>query len=83
MSVPSTVVGVFAYQSIHPTVALSFREIWTRMQVGPFNPAVVAVAAVCFYCAILVMVVYGGKSRRTEPEDEVAGFERNLDQWKR
>jgi len=69
--------------SLHPTVALSAHEVWSRMQVGPIHSGVVAAGALGFYGSLLALMVYGGKAGGGEPQDEIAGLERNLDQWKR
>lgn len=63
-------------------VARSLGEYWSRMSVGPVPPAMVLLGGLLFYAGLCSMTWFGWHIHGGEPEDEVAGLERNLEQWK-
>lgn len=69
--------------SIHPTVAISWKALWERMSVGPLPAGMIATGALIFYGLLVAAIWYGRRLSGGEPEDEIAGLERNLEQWKR
>ena len=75
--------GWFVKLSIHPDVAVSGHDLWKRMAVGPLPASVVLAGAVAFYALLVAVLWYGRQVKGGEPEDEIAGLERNLEQWKR
>jgi len=75
--------GWFVKLSLHPEVAVSGRVLWERMAVGPLPASLILAGAVVFYGLLLAVLLYGRHVSGGEPEDEIAGLERNLDHWKR
>jgi uncharacterized membrane protein len=67
---------------MHPVPAGSWGEVWTRMAVGTVPPAMVLGAGLLFYMAMLGVTWYARHIHGGAPQDEIAGLERNLDQWK-
>lgn len=67
---------------IHPHLALSWREIWDRLAVGHFPPALIVSLGLGFYAMLAAVMAYGRRLRGAEPEDEIAGFEQHLENWK-
>lgn len=67
---------------IHPQFARSWSEYWDRMAVGPIPPGVVLAGGVAFYTSLLLIMSLGRHIHGGDPEDEVAGIERNLEHWK-
>jgi uncharacterized membrane protein len=68
--------------SIHPSLALTAGELWGRIGVGPLSAGIVVAGAVVFYGALTALML-AGRRQEAAPEDEIAGLERNLEQWKR
>ncbi len=75
--------GWFVKLTIHPEMANTGAEIWSRMQVGPIPPGGILAGAAVFYALLFSIVWYGRRLSAGEPDDEIAGLERNLEQWKR
>ena len=67
---------------IHPDVAVSWGAIWTRMAVGSIPSMAILVSGLIFYSLLFLVLGLGQHIHGGEPEDEIAGFERNLEQWK-
>jgi uncharacterized membrane protein len=67
---------------IHPQLAESGREFWERLAVGHIPPFVVALSWLGFACLVALAMWYARKLSGGEPEDEIAGLERNLKHWK-
>jgi uncharacterized membrane protein len=68
--------------AIHPTVDFTLRTLWTRMHVGSLTAWVVLVLGVVFYVAVFLLIWVGRHLHGGEPDDEIAGLERNLEYWK-
>jgi uncharacterized membrane protein len=67
---------------IHPVEFRTLRDLWERISFGSIPSGVVLGFGVLFYTAL---IVFGWASRHIhggEPDDEIAGLERNLEQWK-
>jgi uncharacterized membrane protein len=67
---------------IHPRVAESWEEFWSRMAVGHIPPILIVLTWVVFAVMIGSAMWYARKLARGEPEDEIAGLEKNLEHWK-
>jgi len=67
---------------IHPTVIDSFSEIWPRIALGSLTSAMVVGGGVLFYGSLGVVMYLARHLHGGEPEDEIAGLERNLEHWK-
>ena len=67
---------------IHPTIVESWPEMWVRVSVGPIHAWVVAAGGFMFYGGLLVLAYLARHIHGGEPEDEIAGLERNLEHWK-
>ena len=52
------------------------------MAVGPFPPWIVAGCGLIFYTFLILVMWWARHVHGGSPEDEVAGLERNLEQWK-
>lgn len=72
----------FVKLAIHPNLAVSLSDIWSHMAVGNVPPSIVASAVGLFYILMLGVLWSGRKIKGGEPVDEIAGLERNLEQWK-
>jgi uncharacterized membrane protein len=68
--------------TVHPRLADSWREVWERAAVGHVPPGLVLAVTVGFYCCLGLAVWLGRHVKGAEPEEEIQGLERNLDQWK-
>jgi len=74
--------GWFVKLSMHPDFAPSIRVFWERMAVGPFPSWVVAGCGLSFYASLVLVMWWARHVHRGSPQDEIAGLERNLEQWK-
>jgi uncharacterized membrane protein len=72
----------FVKIAIHPQYAMSWHEYWNRIAVGPLAPSVVLAGGAAFYSCLLIIMYFGRHIHGGDPEDEVAGLERNLEHWK-
>ena len=52
------------------------------MAVGPFPPWVVAAVGIFFYASLILLMWWARHVHGGVPQDEIAGLERNLEQWK-
>ncbi len=68
--------------ALHPKVVTSWDELWAHMAVGQIPPEVIFAGGVAFYGMLLFILVRGRHIHGGEPEDEIAGIERNLEHWK-
>lgn len=75
--------GWFVKLMVHPTLAASWRDVWSRMAVGHLPPSLVLLLGMVFYAAIALTVWRSRTVAGAEPEDEIAGLEADLDRWKR
>ncbi len=67
---------------IHPSIALHPRDVWERMAVGSIPSWFICLGGVVFYVGLGLLVWYGRHLHGGEPDDEIAGLERNLEHWK-
>ena len=67
---------------VHPTMLTSWHDIWPRIALGPIPAWFVAAVGLAFYSVLLLTAYLGRHIRGAEPEDEIAGLERNLEHWK-
>lgn len=65
-----------------PTLANSAEIFWRRMAVGHVPPEVVLGAGLVFWGLLLGGMVLGRQLGRGELDEEIAGLEANLDEWK-
>ena len=68
--------------TLHPAVASSFSQIWPRIAVGPIPSWIVLAGGGVFYGSMIMVVYLSRHIHGAEPEDEIAGIERNLEHWK-
>ena len=68
---------------IQPTIASTPRVFWDRMAVGPAPPGFVFAAGLAFWTLLYSAIAWGRKLGGGEPDDEIAGLEANLADWKR
>jgi uncharacterized membrane protein len=67
---------------VHPYPALSFSEFGGRVEVGHVPAWVVLAFGFVFYATLIVVMYLARHIHGAEPEDEIAGLERNLEHWK-
>ncbi len=67
---------------IHPEVLESFGEIWQRISLGGLSAGLIAGGGLLFYGSLGVVMYLARHIHGGEPEDEIAGLERNLEHWK-
>ena len=68
---------------VHPEPAQSFSELWGRAGVGEAVPSwVILAGGLVFYVTLLLVMYLARHIHGAEPEDEIAGLERNLEHWK-
>jgi hypothetical protein len=67
---------------IHPRLAESWGEFWARMAVGHIPPSLILLSWLVFGGLIGGAIWYARTLSQGEPEDEIAGLERNLKHWK-
>lgn len=67
---------------IHKTTFTSFSDLWPRMAVGPIPSWVIAGLGAVFYTILMCISWAARHTHAGEPEDEIAGLERNLEHWK-
>jgi len=68
---------------IHPTVADSFAEVWSRAGVGQVGSWVIVSLVSGFYLMLLVIFWRGMRIHgNVGPSDEVVGVEQSLEDWK-
>ena len=67
---------------IHPKMLESFGDIWTRISLGGMSAGLVVAGGVLFYASLALVMYVARHIHGGEPEDEIAGLERNLEHWK-
>jgi len=67
---------------IHPFVLESLTEIWSRIALGGLSAGLVVAGGLLFYAALGLVMYLARHIHGGEPEDEIAGLERNLEHWK-
>jgi len=67
---------------IHPTICQDLGEFWSHMEIGSIPAAVVLVGGLGFYGCMVGLIWWGRHLHGGEPDDEIAGLERNLEHWK-
>lgn len=67
---------------VHPVAATSFDQVWERVGVGGINAWFIVGGGALFYLALFAVSSLGRHIHGAEPEDEIAGLERNLEHWK-
>lgn len=77
------VVGAWAVKLlVHPTVIEHGHDVWDRMAVGLIPAWAVVAGGLVFYVSLGVVIYLARHIHGGEPEDEIAGLERNLEHWK-
>ncbi len=61
---------------------IAFSDILNSMKLGPIPPAVVLGIGIGFYATLITIGWTARHIHGGEPEDEIAGLERNLEHWK-
>lgn len=56
--------------------------LWERIAVGSIPSGLVVAGGVAFYSSLLIIIWLSRHIHGGEPEDEIAGLERNLEHWK-
>lgn len=74
--------GWFVKLMIHKTMFTSFADLWPRMAVGTIPSWVIAAMGILFYLVLFAVAWAARHTHGGEPEDEIAGLERNLEHWK-
>ena len=72
----------FAKLTVHPEMIHSFDEWWPRIAVGPIPAWAIVAGGAVFYSALILVAWLSRHIHGAEPEDEIAGIERNLEHWK-
>ena len=67
---------------IHPSLAVSWRQVWERVAVGHVPAWLVLTIGGGFYAGLAATWWFGRAVGGGEPEDEIAGIESNLAAWK-
>ena len=67
---------------IHPTLAVSWRQVWERVAIGHVPAWLVFTIGGGFYAGLAATWWFGRTIGGGEPEDEIAGIESNLGAWK-
>lgn len=67
---------------IHPEIAMTGRDMWNHIAIGSIPPWAIMILGLVFYGFLGWLVWYGRHIHRGEPDDEIAGLERNLEHWK-
>ncbi len=67
---------------IHPLPFESVDDLWPRIGVGAISPWVVVIGGLTFYTLLIALGYAARHIHGGEPEDEIAGLERNLEHWK-
>jgi uncharacterized membrane protein len=67
---------------VQPHIAHSLREVWDRIAVGNFPSWAVLGLGCLFYALLVFLAVKGSHIHGPDPDDEVVGLEKNLDNWK-
>ncbi len=68
--------------AIHPTVSFELSTLWQRMHIGSVTAWVFLILGIAFYVAMFLLIWVGRHIHGGEPDDEIAGLERNLEHWK-
>ncbi|MCP3982553.1 MAG: DUF2270 domain-containing protein [bacterium] len=67
---------------IHPEPMSSVSQLWERIAVAWIPAWAVVGGGVAFYVSLLIVMYVARHIHGGEPEDEIAGLERNLEHWK-
>jgi len=67
--------------AVHPP-AYTLHQFWDNIAVEMIPAWAVAVGGVAFYAALCLVLYFARHIHGGEPEDEIAGLERNLEHWK-
>jgi len=68
--------------SMHPEFVTSWRELWERLAVGFIPSWGIAAISISLYTFLGLLMWRARHLRASAPRDEIAGLERNLEQWK-
>jgi uncharacterized membrane protein len=69
--------------ALHPTPFTHWSELWGRVSMGGPIPAwTILLGGGLFYLALILIGWTARHIHGAEPEDEIAGLERNLEHWK-
>lgn len=67
---------------LHPRIALRPSELWERVGVGSIPSTLIVLFGLAFYASLAGMMWFSRDLHGGEPDDEIAGLERNLEHWK-
>lgn len=67
---------------VHPVPFQTLSEVWPRIGLGPISPWAIVISGLVFYGTLLIVSWTARHIHGGEPEDEIAGLERNLEHWK-
>jgi uncharacterized membrane protein len=68
--------------ALHPVISFDSSVIWQRMETGVIPSWVVLLLGTLFYGIMFLLIWVGRRIHGGEPDDEIAGLERNLEHWK-
>lgn len=68
--------------ALHPVISFDPSVIWQRMETGVIPSWVVFLLGTLFYGIMFLLIWVGRRIHGGEPDDEIAGLERNLEHWK-
>ncbi len=67
---------------LQPDAPHSFRELYERVGVGPIPAWAVLLGGGSFYGSLILLALKGRHFHGKDPDDEIAGVEREPDRWK-
>jgi uncharacterized membrane protein len=67
---------------VHPTICESVEDFLAHVAVGSVPAGAVLMGGLLFYGSMIGLIWWGRHLHGGEPDDEIAGLERNLEQWK-
>lgn len=67
---------------VHPDIVRTASQFWGHVAIGSIPAGVVLAGGIAFYASMIGLIWYGRHLHGGEPDDEIAGLERNLEHWK-